>query len=1154
MSDLVEDISRNLPRKELQVLTLHKLLQRSAKGHDVSQCAERVVRHCLLSASGTTPEVLSLSLDLLIASPSHTYWVDTLSVIAENLKRHGTNACYTVLRKIPSLPHAALQHLSIYCTTALIECLLNDSSPAIRRTATHAIAAFVLRSRPLTAPSIEAVRLEQLNEEQILVVRTTIERLLFALLQALFDHSDEVAIAALDLLTRFAFEAWSEEPSLLNATKRSTALAIWDILVPSYKKIGGRFASFLSKYSKKSSEEKQTFETLHHLKDVLKALSRFISYILGSKASRSKTSEDAAQLHQQALKWSINAVDSLFLPMCDELSVELCSSACCSVLMMCCYAAEAPSSEKVAAWGIKATRRITRLLLEHDSQVPLVVMVGLVRDGTNSLAALSKNDYVNSKFISSTSVGLLPFAARCPSKNARLEAFSVISSTVVEYDLSGRDSGIGVTMKALLTSESWRGIVGNVDSDSEIASELVCCFSQSLLDASRKIFKCPDPNLRLTLTNTWAVMLSQLMSKTIQCLNWPYSPASAFAKELFLKLFDALGQYSSFLMRSQGVGMEEYERLQEMMVKATLDQQDVGIRASLLVCVTRYWLTSGMKAEANAGHMLKAIWKHIQEHYRDKEIHIKELQTGALWSEAKQGYKTPAQRAVEGGYVSMVTAMSKRTKAVLQTVGTVASAIENTIFGSIALATAASEGSTLTTDYMYAALSSLLALVSQNPPLTEKAVQVLRKYIGIMDEAESSDFIALEAIRNTVSSIEMYGDDYFPKPVAVRDLWSIVRRRSRSGSGMLNDPFAWMEDITESCIFASSRLHDYSRGSTLLSTEEAVLGVSTAALSKMKGYNQATLRDSTIGKNLSVEGDHQTLNGASDPFSVIASHSMDTVKGTALIRVDVLNRSKFRSGSTSVVFSAAGALIPLPDGPTAYALGTIDSGASVTQRLVLSVRKDQGFAGEVYITILTAQEGAAHADDANVAEQPCVPYYVPSSDVLLLRKPARNAGVDVFRRRWDLMRFSISFQVHIRKDQSIDGFIDTLERRSKCLRQVGRMRTYSHVCCLVADSSRGDYVAVAVLAPEARGAKGHGPCVLYVTIRSNSDGYNAAFRDECREWLKKSYKLIFPDEELTKEEKRLAVRPQDAYFITESEDGMSPYQRWRLAHSARICR
>ncbi|CAN8064334.1 unnamed protein product [Agarophyton chilense] len=1151
MSDLIDEISRSLSQKELQLLTLHKLLQRAAKGHDISQSAERIVRHCLLSSSGTTPQILSLALDVLTTSCSHAFWVDTLSVIAENLNRHSTAVCYVVLLKIPSLPHVALQHLCLYATSSLIECLANDSAPAIRNAAVDAVGSFVLRLRPLTAPSIEAVRLEQLNEHQFSAVRNSIERLLFALLQALFDASDQVATAALRCLTRYALEAWADAPSLLNVTRRATATTIWDVLVPSHKKIGDRFVSLLTTQVKKSADL-QTTGNIRLAKEALKGLTRLVSYILDPTASRSGD-QSLIQAHQVASKWSIYFTDHVIVPLCDDANIELSSCASISLLHVCSYAVENPSAEKVASWGIKATRRITRILLEKDAELPLVVVGGLVRDGSNGMAALSKNDYVNSKFISAMSIGLLPFAAKCPARSVRLEAFSVISSTIVEYDLSGRDAGVGVTMKALLTSDSWRGVVDS--GDHAVASELMCCISQSLLDASRKIFKCPDPNMRLTLANTWAVMLSQLMSKTIQCLNWPYSPASAFAKELFLKLFDALGQYSSFLMRSQGVGMEEYERLQELMVKATLEQQDIGIRASLLVCVTRYWLTSGMKAEANAGHMLKAIWNHIQEHYKDNEIHLRELQTGALWSEAKQGYKTPAQRVVEGGYVSMVTAVSKRTKAVLQTVGTVATAIENTIFGSIALATAASEGSTLTTDYVYAALSSLLALVAHNPPLAEKAILVLRKYIGIMDEAESSDFIVLEAIRNTVSSVEMYMDDYFPKPVPLRDLGNIARRHSRSnGAQVRTDSIAWMEDITESCIFASSRLYDYSRGSTILSTEELVLNVSNVALTKMKTFNQASLRNSGIGKDIPVEGDHQTLHGASDPFSVVASHSMDTVKGTALIRVEVINRSRVRSGSTSLIFSAAGALIPLPDAPTVYTLGTIDPGASVTQRLVLAVRKDQGFAGEVFISILTSHEGPAEAGIADVAEQPCIPYYVPSSDVLLLRRPANNAGVDVFRRRWDLMRFSISFQVHINRDQAVDGFIDTLERKSKCLRQVGRMRTYSHVCSLVADSSRGDYVAVAVLAPEARDRMGNGPCVLYVTIRSNSDGYNVAFREECREWLKDSYRVIFPDEDLTEEEKKVALQPQDSYFITESEQSLSPYQRWRVAHRARICR
>lgn len=240
--------------------------------------------------------------------------------------------------------------------------------------------------------------------------------------------------------------------------------------------------------------------------------------------------------------------------------------------------------------------------------------------------------------------------------------------------------------------------------------------------------------------------------------------------------------------------------------------------------------------------------------------------------------------------------------------------------------------------------------------------------------------------------------------------------------------------------------------------------------------------------------------------------------------------------------------MPLSDSATFYALGTLGPGMSSKQQITLAVRRNQGFAGKVFVSVNT---GPDSNNTIRSEEQSCIPYYIPSSDVLLLRYPPANAGVDVFRRRWDLMRHALSFHVVIRKNQTVDNFVDTLERRSRCLRQVGRMRENSHVCALVADSSRGDYIAIAGLAPEARGYNGSGPCMLYVTIRSNSDSYNEAFRDECREWLQSSFKVIFPDDDLSPEDRSLALRPQDAYFITDP-GGQTPYQRWRKAHAIRM--
>lgn len=1132
LTSTVDALASKLSRPDTQIATLQALLESSTQGHDIAPAAEKIVQYCLYSAQGTTSALLSLSLDCLIASPAHALWVDALSIVMENLERSATSACLVVLTKIPSLPHAALQHLALYAVTPLIRCLSEDASPAIRNYAVQSVAAFLLRDRPLTAESIDAVRLEPLSVDQLQVVRRSMQRLLLALMDAIFDGAPEVAVAALTVLTRYALSGIRLEPSFLSATKRAMSLSIWDLLLPNMKKIADRFTSVVRKGD------------IQQKKEAIRAISRLVAYILSGL--------DGGETRQQAIAVAIKWVDAELSAICEEETFEMASCAATCMLLICSYAVENPSVERVTNWGIKAVKRITGLLHKKGSSVPIIVMAGMLRDAANGLAALSKNEFVNSKFIIYTAIGLLPFAARCPGRDTRLQAISVIASTVVEYDLSGRDTGVAESLRAVLSSGSWKDIIKSSKSNTNVPAELVAAFAQSLLEASRKIFSVNDSTLRLSLTHNWAVMLSLLMKNTVECLNWPLSKASNFAKELYLKLFDALGQYSSFLMRSQGIGMEEYENMQGMIVTAALEQKQASMRASLLVCITKYWLTTGMKAESNAGHMLKAIWMHAQEHYHDEKLLLTELKTGALWSEGKTGMKTRAEKAIEGGYVGVTTAISKKTKLVFDAVGESATNfIENRFFASIALSTAAAEGSTLATDYIYSSLNALLALVHQNPPVAERAVKLLNRYMGIMNQAESADFIAIEAVGNTVSALNMYRDEFFPKAVAARSLEGIMNHDALQIESTSDDPLAWMEGITESCVFATSRLENPSEVALTVAAEEVLLHIAAATRKRMYAFSPATLQGYDRDTRDSVQGDQQILHGASDPFGVVASHSMDTVKGLALLQIEITNRSKFKVPNPALTFSAAGALMPLPDSASTIALGTIGEGMAVTQRVTLQVRSGQGYAGRVFFSIHT-RRGREDAKDGRTEEQCCVPYYVPSSDVLLLRRPPQNAGVDVFRRRWDLMRHSISFHVALRRDQTLDSFVDMLERRSKCLKEVGRMRTYSHVSTLVADSSRGDYVSVAALAPEARGMSGNGPCVIYVTIRSNSEGYNIAFRDECREWLKAKFRIIFLNEYISEEDIALALRPQDAYFITESPKKLSPYQRWRAAHAVRV--
>lgn len=852
----------------------------------------------------------------------------------------------------------------------------------------------------------------------------------------------------------------------------------------------------------------------------------------------------------------------------------MCAASC--LVHVCCYC-KADVGERKVRWACKGVARIVRVLAESAEAMSYVVRTDVVKDGFRGLAAVSKETGVNGKFVAGSAVGLLPHVAGLAKVADRLEGMVVLASAVVEFDLSGRDGGGGASLAAVTSSAAWKGILsesekkekgkiaaaGEVvkapEEDDATAAELVCCFGQALLDASGKIVAVKDFGLREGLLTIWAGMLAKFLGRTVGCLGWRYSSASSFAKEMYLKLFEALGQYSAYATRVRGVGMDEYERLQEVLISAAMRQEDVDTRAALLICVTKYWISSALKAEANAGHVLKAVWRHAQEHYCDEQVLLDEARTGALWSEAKVGGLTRSERATEGGYVSLLAALTKKTRSVIDTVGTTfTEVLETKLFGSIALATSAAEGSTLTTDYAYSSLGSLLALVHRNPTYAEKAIAVARRYLDIMDSAESADLLVRESVYNAIAAMEMYLDEFFPKPVAVRaDVVASIPSQATSpklkGGSVIDpkDPHAWLANVTQSCVFATSRLDDPSKETVTVSAEEAVLHASSVSALRLRSLNPSTLRNREPGSENLIEGDSQTLSGAVDPFGVVASHAMDTVKALATLKVTIVNRSAFHVSNVSLAFSAGGALTPLPDAAMSLIVGSLAPGSSASQRVTLAVRHNQGFAARVQLSVHVRDDEVDAAEGAFLAEQPCLPYYIPSSDVLLLRAPPPSAGVDVFRRRWDLMRESSSFHVIIRQNQDLDGFVDTLERHSGCLREVGRIRITSHVSAMVADSSRGDYIALAALAPEARGETGSGPCLVYVTIRSGSAAYSRAFRNECREWLKSRFKVLIVDEEPEQAKKVQALHPQDAYFSNDSR-GLTDYQRWRAAHAARM--
>jgi hypothetical protein len=1178
----VPAVAQRLSTPASQLAALQSLLTLAASGTDITPATPFIVRHVLQKSVASSPPHLSLAYDALLTAPSNPHWVETLASLSKSLASSNPALNAVALSKLPQLPHPALAHLALVAGPAVTAHLTSPSSPAATRlSAVAALAAVALRQRPLTAPQAEPLRLDPLSVAQIGAVRAAVEHALHALVTAaVADPDPAVALAALRVLAEFAAASDAvEKSSVLRATCEATAAVIWDLLLGRVKGVAARFEGVAVGSGGGASESEASgvevrpraeSARLFERRSVLRSLSRVAAHALSGASFRRRRVggggddglEEANVAAEEAAKWAVPWVDRVLAVACDDADWRVAACAATCLLNVCSFC-KADVGERKVRWGCKAVGRIVRVLSEHGRGMSSLVSAGLVKDGFRGLAGMSKEAAVGGRFVVATAVGLLPHVTALVRVGDRLEGMVVVASTVVEFDLSGRDGGGGAALAAVTGSPAWKATVAGgsakgedarQDVDDATAAELVCCFGQALLDASRKIVAVSDRGMREGLMTVWAAMLAKLLGRTVGCLSWPYSSASSFAKEMFLKVFEALGQYSSYVTRTRGAGLEEYERLQEVLVSAAARQEDVNTRAALLICVTKYWLASALKAEANAGHVLKAIWRHAQEHFRDDQVMLKELRTGALWSDARTGGRTPAQRSTEGGYVSMVTAATKRTRAVIDTVGTAfTEVVETQLFGSIALATSAAEGSTLTTDFAHSSLASLLALVHRNPTHAEKAIELARRYVAIMERAESADRLVLEAVHNTIAAMEMYMDEFLPKPVAPRpDMAASLPASAAAGPAVLasSDPHAWLANVTESCVYATSRLDDPSKESVTVSTEEAVLHASSVSRLRLRPLHPGSLQSREPGVENPVQGDQQTLSGASDPFGVVASHAMDTVKALATLQVNVVNRSVFQVSNVSLCYSAGGALTPLPDAATSHVLGSLAPGASASQRVTLAVRHNQGFAARVQFTIHVREDGA-EAPGGCCAEQACLPYYVPSSDVLLLRSPPASAGVDVFRRRWDLMREASSFHVVIRQNQDLDGFVDTLERRSGCLRQVGRMRVSSHVSAMVADSSRGDYIALAALAPEARGDAGAGPCLVYVTIRSNSAAYSLAFRNECRGWLRARFKVVVLEDDPNQARKIQALHPQDAYFSNDSR-GMSDYQRWRAAHAARM--
>lgn len=369
-------------------------------------------------------------------------------------------------------------------------------------------------------------------------------------------------------------------------------------------------------------------------------------------------------------------------------------------------------------------------------------------------------------FLLGSATELVSLVSQLPKQKDRLFGFSTLCDLVIRFDLSGSSTGPAATTSGFLGSSSVSGLIEAGSENSEVPSEFVSCLSQACLDVAELLADERDISQRNALGEAWSAVLGKIVLRLAPSLGWPPTRTSLLGSQMLLKLFESLGQFSSILLREKGQSLEDYERAQEFLVKQVMSQENVFIRASLITTVTHFWLESGLKAEANAGHILKGIWDHLQSEYRDEKLAVKLKVQGQAWSR------------------------------------------ENFL--------QADALSTFPVDSLVVGVSAALEMARRIPRSAEKIRNMLVKYLKLLVRSPVVTALEEDFVHAALKGVEMFLDQHFPRFVPPKLLEGMT-------ASPYQDHLAWLRSAKESCIFASSRLSKREDEDAVISMEESLL-------------------------------------------------------------------------------------------------------------------------------------------------------------------------------------------------------------------------------------------------------------------------------------------------------------------------------------------
>ncbi|GAB0491009.1 hypothetical protein MMPV_002252 [Pyropia vietnamensis] len=371
--------------------------------------------------------------------------------------------------------------------------------------------------------------------------------------------------------------------------------------------------------------------------------------------------------------WAVSWVDSVLLPATadsggggDRESVATATAAAHLLATVAARAARPALSASRPRWVMRAVAALTRLATDASgggaSAVGMMappVASAAVAAAIAGLGAASKDGSgeVGRSWPASAAVQLLPLVVRELGVRQRAAGLAVLAGVVVEVDMAsagGGDGGGGAAdalpggaLRSFLASGPTRGLLAAAATGGEAADlggELVAAIAAALLAAARRVAAVTHEGVKASLTDSWAGLVGVALPALSGVLGWrgvlPGGGGGggvAYGREGWLKLVDALGQHAAFVERRAGAPPPEggaYERAQELLVRSAGRQTDLPARAASLLCVTDHFMASGLKAEANAGLVLKAIWRHLTAGFRDPAAAAALAAGGIAWADA----------------------------------------------------------------------------------------------------------------------------------------------------------------------------------------------------------------------------------------------------------------------------------------------------------------------------------------------------------------------------------------------------------------------------------------------------------------------------------------------------------------------------------------